>query len=326
MQPDTTQLASLVLQVEELSRRRKALSQNADALGARSAAFRSYLTEMLGYMPPRSADLSPCSESERQVADGVLLETLTYQVESGRRMGAEICRPMDDSAPYPGVLLLHSWDLNKAGVESARVDLARAGYVVLSPGNPCAHGSGHGASDCPNLVDNERTVVGMITFDNMRALDYLSSRADVASDRIACVGMCWSGLQSYLLAALDERVRVTCPVCGVSTNGAMATHNTFISGHNCIDTFVPDLLQVAQVQDIMALIAPRPLLLQNNVDHAWAPILGFDRAEAEISAVYEALGHPDCFQTWNRHSDLDLTSQFTGRIIAWLDRFLKPNE
>jgi dienelactone hydrolase len=313
-------------QVEELAQRRKTLPSSPEGLKARSNAFRRYLVEILGYMPPRNTDLSPVKKEEVALAEGVVQELVAYEVEPDRPMAAHVCRPSGATGRLPGILVLHAWDLDKSSIDRAKADLVRSGYVVLLPGHRCSREPGlrDDAGESCQYVGDERTVMGMITFENTRALDYLCSREDVDPERVACIGMCWSGIQSYLLAAMDERVKVACPVCGLSMHGAMATHNTFVGGHTCIDTFIPGLLQVAQVQDIMALIAPRPLLLQNNVSKAWAPILGFDKVEADLSAVYRALGYPDRFQAWTKYSELDLTPEFIQRIIEWLDRFFRP--
>src|SRR5438128_2636587 len=61
------------------------------------------------------------------------------------------------------------------------------------------------------------TFMGMNTWDNQRALDVLAARPDVREDRLGAVGLCWGGMQTWVLAALDERVKVACPVCAVST-------------------------------------------------------------------------------------------------------------
>jgi len=327
MEADVSTLSDLSRRAEELGRVRRPLPSDPTALALRCSAFRRYLLESLGYMPPRETDLSPTKEDEEPVAEGVIQERITYLVEPGKPVSATVCRPSRVLGRLPAILVLHAWNLDKAGLESAKVELARSGYVVLTPRPRCSEERDlYNTLSAGEAAKSGITVMGMITFDNTRALDYLSSREDVDPERIACIGLCWSGIQCYILAAVDERVRAACPVCGICMHGALPTQNIFLGGHACIATFIPGLLEVGQVQDIMALVAPRPLLIQNNVSNEWLPILGFRTAEQELTTVYRALGFPERFQARSSSGPEDMTPEFTRRIIEWLGRFLQSDD
>ena len=53
---------------------------------------------------------------------------------------------------------------------------------------------------------------GVLLWDDIRALDYLASRPEVDAKRLGCVGLSVGGYRSFLLAALDERIRVAVDV------------------------------------------------------------------------------------------------------------------
>src|SRR5207237_4191718 len=48
---------------------------------------------------------------------------------------------------------------------------------------------------------------GIIFWDDMRTVDYLSSRPEVDKNRIGCVGLSVGGFRACHLTALDERIK-----------------------------------------------------------------------------------------------------------------------
>ena len=49
-------------------------------------------------------------------------------------------------------------------------------------------------------------------WDDIRTLDYLASRPEVDASRLGCVGLSVGGYRSFLLAALDERIKAAVDV------------------------------------------------------------------------------------------------------------------
>jgi len=321
MSTEFPSLASLTRQAEDLLVNRKPLPADPEALAGRRAWLRRHLIEALGFMPPRDAPLVAFKEAQETLAQDLIKETVTFSLNAGTTLRANVCRPTDETGRHPGVILLHGWDLDKSGLNRAAAGFARAGYVVLLPEHQCVRGH---AEDCTKCADSipGMTYMGLTIYENMRSLDYLSSREDVDSDRIACMGVCWSGMQSYVLSALDERIKAVCAVCGIAAQGTLPTDFAFMQGHLCLGEFLPGFLSAAAVQDLMALIAPRPLLVQNNVTDSWYPVLSFRAARAEAKMVYRTLGYPERFDTHVETSERDLTPVFTERAIKWLDTHL----
>lgn len=139
---------------------------------------------------------------------------------------------------------------------------ARRGYVCLiletieQTDNPGEH---HGA----NLGWFERwvslgyTAAGGELWNSICALDVLSDDPAVDPTRLAATGVSGGGSISFLLAAVDERVRAVSSLCGVSTP-ADAVANRHLHGH--CDCFHPINYQGRDISEYAALIAPRAAL------------------------------------------------------------------
>lgn len=151
------------------------------------------------------------------------------------------------------------------------VQAVRRGYVVFCPD---ARGFGERRewlyakdeqlldSSCRQLahmaIPLGLTVAGMWAWDLMVLLDYIQTRPETAGKAMGCIGLSGGGLQTMWLAALDERV-----ACAVSSGYFYGVEDSLLhlSG-NCDCNYVPHLWETADMGDLYALIAPRPLLFE----------------------------------------------------------------
>ncbi len=101
----------------------------------------------------------------------------------------------------------------------------------------------------PQAESHLQSIMGLQTYNSMRALDFLESLPDVDADRLAVTGASGGGTQTFMLAALDPRIKTAFPAVMVST--AMQGGCTC---ENC------SLLRTDTGNvEIAALFAPKPL-------------------------------------------------------------------
>lgn len=134
---------------------------------------------------------------------------------------------------------------------------------------------------------------GIATWDDMRTVDYLVTRPEVDPRRIGCVGVSFGGWRTQFLAGLDERIAAACVVGFMSTVRPMIRQH--LTNHSFVH-FVPHLHRSLDLPDVVALTAPRPLMVLQCKQDRLFPLAGMEAAVEKIASVYRKAGVPDRFQ------------------------------
>lgn len=211
--------------------------------------------------------------------------------------------------------------------------LARMGYVTVCPD---ARGWGYrrdwkGQGDDENsylrgtCLNQARmaeplglTVAGLNVWDNMRLIDYLEARGDIAMDDLGCFGFSGGGYMTLYLAALDPRVRkafVSGYLYGV---GDSLLH---LNG-NCSCNYTPGLWRLLDMGDIASLIAPHPLLVQSCEEDHLNGARGLKNVDEQLKIVrdaYKLLGRRDGLRHEVCPGEHHLGVAHLAEDIEWLD-------
>jgi dienelactone hydrolase len=161
---------------------------------------------------------------------------------------------------------------------------------------------------------------GVMLWDDLRTLDYLATRPEVDRRRLGCVGLSVGGYRSFLLAALDPRVKAAIDV------GWMSSFGRHIKRHvvNSIGlTFhIVGLYRHLDLPDLAALIAPRSVLVINGSKDPLFPPDGVEAAFKTIEQCFRKAGVPER----QRCRLYDAPHQFNVQMQAdaweWLERAL----
>jgi dienelactone hydrolase len=123
-------------------------------------------------------------------------------------------------------------------------------------------------------------MMGLQTWNSVRALDFIQSLPDVDPAKVAVTGASGGGTQTFMLFAVDERPAVSCPVVMVSTG--------MQGGCTCENA---DYLRIGAGNiDIAALAAPKPLAMVAAND--WTKEL-MTKGYPDLQNLYKMLGHED---------------------------------
>ncbi len=130
-----------------------------------------------------------------------------------------------------------------------------------------------------------QSVMGLQTWNSIRALDFLETLPDVDKRRLGCTGASGGGTQTFILGALDARLAVACPAVMVST--AMQ------GGCTCENA---SLLRIGTGNvEIAALFAPKPLGLTAADD--WTKEME-TKGFPELQKLYSLMGAPENVVLW----------------------------
>jgi hypothetical protein len=160
----------------------------------------------------------------------------------------------------------------------------------------------------------------MMVYDSLKAVDYLVTRPDVDTARLATVGMSMGSSSAQWLGALDPRIKVVVDICCL-TDWHTLVEVGGLKGHG-IYYYVPDLLNHFTTAQMNTLISPRPhLSLAGNQDHL-TPQAGLDKVDRELQAVYAAAGKPEHWKLSRYDVGHQETPEMREEIRRWFVKYL----
>ena len=301
---------------------------------ARLPERRRQLREMLGLEPmPERTDLEVTITDTVEHRD-FTVQKLHFQSMPGLYVTANLYIPKEIDTSLPGLLYVtgHA-NRHKNGVSLGSKTAyqrhpawyARHGYVCLIIDTVQLgeiEGVHHGTYRMGSWWWWNRgyTPLGVETWNNMRAIDYLASRPEVDAERLAVTGRSGGGIYSWALTALDDRIKAAAPTAGITDLRSFVINEGVARHCDCMfmtNTYRWDFPMLS------SLAAPRPVLLANGDHDPLFPLEGVQRIYDKTRQVYRLYGEAE---NWDSlivnapHEDIPPLMQGTYR---WMHRNLK---
>ncbi|MFW6146063.1 MAG: alpha/beta hydrolase family protein [Planctomycetota bacterium] len=276
--------------------------------------LRATVADLLGRRPDARPALNVRSLWRRQVEAGTI-EKIVFTAEPAADVPAFVCLPAGAEPPYTWAICVqgHSTGMhNSIAVDrddnTAAIEVAGDRDFALTA---MAHGLAAlcieqrsfgerreqsqeqtGGGKCQEAACQAlllgRTLIGERVWDVDRGIDYLLTRDDVRADRIGVMGNSGGGTTTLFAAATLDRLAWAMPSCYFCTFAA-----SIMSLHHCECNYVPGLLTVAEMADILGTFAPRPVVVVAGEQDPIFPIGATRTAFADLERIYGAFDAAD---------------------------------
>jgi len=299
---------------------------------------------------PEKTPLNPVVHGKIDRGD-YTIEKVLLNTRPGHYLAGSLYRPKNPAGKVPAVLCPHGhWargrfmdagekgaaDVIKSGGETHPTNaryhlqalpatLARFGYVAfaydmigVADSEMLNHprstlGLFNGGFEDAESILRLQSFMGLQTWNSIRALDFLCSLPDVDANRIGITGGSGGGTQSFMLAAVDDRVLVSFPTVMVSTS---------MQG-GCVCENAP-LLRIGTGNiELAAIHAPKPLGMTGADD--WTKEIE-TKGLPELRKLYTMLGSDDKVAAWAKVQFPHNYNQVSRELFyTWANRFLKES-
>ena len=285
----------------------------------RASYLREHIFASAGLLPmPDKTPLRAQIFDERRHGDYAVSKVF-FESLPGFYVTGNLYRPTA-SGPFPAILSPHGhWAYGRlentdiTSIPGRAINLARQGFVVFSydmigynDSRQLTHDFGGPREKLWGL-----SLAGLQLWNSIRSVDFLESLPDVDRNRIAATGESGGGTQTFLLAGIDDRIKVAAPVNMISLH---------MQG-GCLCENQPGLRLDTNNVELAALIAPRPLLMVSATGDwtnetlqvefpAMRRIYGLFGEERRVEAVQFRAPH-----NYNRDS--------REAVYAWMARWLQ---
>lgn len=227
------------------------IPDNLAAWNRRAETIRAQIKRGMNLDPLPPKPISQPVIHSKKIKNGYSVENVFFESQPGHFVSGNLYRPLKKKASYAGILHPHGHFENGRFHEQTQIrsaTLARMGAVVFA-------WDLIGYGDSKFIHHKDSLALKIQTVNSIRALDFLLSLEDIDSNRIGISGESGGGTQTFLLAALDDRIKVSVPAVMVSAH--------FFGGCVCESGLPIHFNQHNQTNnvEIAALMAPKPQLL-----------------------------------------------------------------
>jgi dienelactone hydrolase len=295
---------------------------------------------------------------ELSATNGILQFNFSFAADASNRVPGILMRSTNFPGRRPVVIALHGTGGSKASMFSLCDKLAETGFIAVAIDGRYHGGrkTGKGHNDYDDAIvdawhgSGEHPFYYDTVWDVMRLVDYLSTRDDVDANRIGLIGISKGGIETYLAAATDPRIAVAVPCIGVESfrwaldnhdwqgrigtiqpafdavakeNGATRPDSTFVQ--KFYDRVVPGIYSEFDGPEMLALIAPRPLLMINSDSDNHTPLPGVMECVGAAQKIYASDHAADRFAVIiQKNTGHEVKPESERVAIAWFVQWLKP--
>jgi dienelactone hydrolase len=302
--------------------------------------------------------LDPETVATKPMGDGFVLEHVRFTSEKkpdGRseRVPVYLVRPTA-AKKLPAVIVLHGTGGSGKSQVAQLVEFAKRGMIGVAIDaryhGERAGGAKGAAAYNQAIVRAWRSKPGAkhehpfyydTCWDLWRLVDYLETRRDIDAKNLGMIGFSMGGIEAWLAAAVDDRIKVTVPAIGVQSfrwslenerwhgraNTIRAAHEVAAAdlGQSKVNQQVCRALwQKVDCPSMLRLFAGRPLLILNGEKDGNCPLPGAKIAFAGAEKAFQEAGASDKLRIMVAEGvGHRVTPEQRAAAFDWFARWLK---
>src|SRR5438552_12743739 len=290
-----------------------------DAWLRRAAYLREHVLASAGLLPPPERTPLNAAVFGASTHPGFTVSKVYFESLPGFFVTGNLYTPAG-GGPFPAMLSPHGhWTYGRlentpvASIPGRAIGLVRLGFIVFTydmigynDSRQLTHEFGGRRESLWGL-----SLGGLQLWNSIRALDFLQSLPNVRPDRIGVTGESGGGTQTFLLAAVDDRVAVAAPVNMISLH---------MQG-GCLCENLPGLRLDTNNVEIAATIAPRPLLMVSATGDWTNETMEIEFPE--IRRFYSLFGAEDRVAAVRFDAEHNYNRASREAMYAWMTRWLQ---
>ena len=291
---------------------------------------RGKIFDLMG-LPPKAPTSTSYTILATEQREGYKAHKIEFEISEGNLIRAYLLVP-DTTGPHPALVALHDhgakFSIGKEKVirpiaESEEVikdaeawaaknydgiftgdRYAAEGFVVLAIDALMWGNRGEGEDGRQTKYDTQQalasnclklgtTLVGLITWDDLRSIEWLAAQDFVDPQRIGVYGHSMGGHRAWMAAALSDKVAAFAPVCWMATSHALlAQGNNELKGGSAFTMQIPMLSRWLDNPDVASLACPNPALFISGAKDKLFP-QGVEEAYRKMEKVWQSRGAGD---------------------------------
>ncbi len=276
-----------------------------DQIRERQAYVRQVMLAAIGGLPTIKTPLN-ARVTGSFTRDGYRVENVIFESQPGFLVTANLYLPTTGRAPYPAVLGVAGHSVNgkaSATYQAAFVGFAKQGFAVLAydpPGQgerleyldydtgrsrPGPGVAEHNMAGLQTLLTGQ-TLARYFIWDGIRAFDYLLTRPEIDSQRIAVAGNSGGGTQASYLAVFEPRLAAVVASCYITRWRELWSGPGPQDAEQIFPRFIEKGLDFG---DFALAHAPRPFLMTTAI-RDYFPIAGARATYKQNQRLFDMLG------------------------------------
>lgn len=322
------------------------------------AEARKVLADCMQNMPPAPAGYG-MEVTATEKREGYEARKIRFDVSAWCRIPAYLLVP-EGKGPFPALVLLHDhgahFSIGKEktvrpfGVPAeVRTDadnwaarcydgqypgdyLAAHGYVVLSI--DALYWGERGRKEGPdyngqqalaaNLLQMGTSWGSVITTDDARSTEFLSSLPMVDAERIGALGFSMGAYRAWMLSALTDRVKAAAAVCWMNTTDSLMTlTNNQNKGGSAYSMIIPGLWRHMDYPHVASIACPKPMLFFNGTQDKLFPVEGVKAAYREMRRVWHSREADDKLVTKLWEEKHFFNKEMQREVLEFFEKWLK---